>query len=588
MSTLHAEATSPAALRAGLTSALRNAGAPGPDGVTVSAFEAIAEDELAALAADLVTGAYQPIPARAVQIPKSGGGHRHLAIPCVRDRVVAHALAATLSRALDDRLHDSAFAYRRGRSVKAALKRIDADLRQGRAWIMRADIQDFFDSVPRPALLASLERETGEPELCELVSRLLGAGVVSGSQVLDSEIGLPQGSPLSPFLANLYLAPFDAAMELAGIRMVRYGDDLCATAITRAEAERALTDVERALRRLSLGLNAQKVALRHVGQGFTYLGFHFTPYGRRPADKSGQRLASRLRELGDAPAEVDALLRGWPAYYGSFAGVELPAEALAAGRALERDHAERHHARALEAAPEVEPASWVTRARALAGDVASADALREELSIEPEAWDELRGALVAGELAQAAEQLARLGRFSEADELMAGSALTDPPPVAEPVLRSGVGDAELLLERFGGAEHTFARARAVDGRFERARVDSAPAAADARAHLAGESWMGVYPLRADRSVSFVAARVVLSGKARRAGDALLAEAWESVRGQARRVASAMAEAGHGPLVSSSPDAGTSAGCSSTHLPGPPELAPPSTRSSPRSARRPRS
>lgn len=115
----------------------------------------------------------------------------------MRDRVAQHALAATLSSALDSVLHDFAFAYRRGRSAHDALAVVDAALAQGKEWVLRGDVEDFFDRIAPPLLLAALGEVTGEPPLVALVERLLGAGVLTGGEIGDPG-GTAQGSPLSP------------------------------------------------------------------------------------------------------------------------------------------------------------------------------------------------------------------------------------------------------------------------------------------------------------------------------------------------------------------------------------------------------
>lgn len=241
------EVASLRALRAALDTAARNQGRPGPDGVSLAAFAANAHVELDRLRDELLTGAWRPRPALRIKIPKPGDGHRDLAIGCVRDRVVQHSVARALSDALDDALHPNAYAWRRGRSARQCLDAVDAALAEGRHWVLRGDIASFFDEIPQEMLLATLREHTSDERLVELVGHILRAGALVGGDILDPVLGTGQGSPLSPFLANLYLLPFDRAVEAAGFSLQRYGDYLCAATWTRDDAQRAKETVTLAL-----------------------------------------------------------------------------------------------------------------------------------------------------------------------------------------------------------------------------------------------------------------------------------------------------------------------------------------------------
>lgn len=557
------EVASPAALRAALDTAARNQGRPGPDGVSVAAFAANAHAELDRLRDELLTGAWRPRPALRIKISKPGGGHRDLAVGCVRDRVVQHALARALSDALDDVIHPSAWAWRRGRSARQCLGAVDAALAEGRHWVLRGDIASFFDEIPQEMLLATLREHTGDERLVELVGHMLRAGALVGGDILDPSLGTGQGSPLSPFLANLYLLPFDRAVEAAGFAMQRYGDDLCAATWTRDDAQRAKDTVTLALERLRLRMNPEKVALRHIGEGFTFLGFAFHPGGRRPGPKAARALAARMEEIArdrpkDGHEEVDQALRGWLTYYGSLAGVGLPdgvrarAEALEAEVIQSRQHgasAGALHGPPLQPTPAPErtvttaPATppirdrWQDAALILhsargtpdEGDVTRA--LGEELGVDGPTAHALADALRRFDGAAAAEVLARLGRYDDADHV---KGLARPDDLAVPVATRTGGlpvepveqrdaprfapkpeDAERILSLFGGAEHTFLRDVLMGDKIERQRVNVAPTTEHLRAHLDGSFWMGIYPLRANNSTRWGAYRISVAAKHRK-------------------------------------------------------------------------
>ena len=573
------------ALRAALEVAVRNRGGPGPDGVTVAAFAARAEVELDALRSEVLSGAWRPRPARRVLLPKPGGGYRPIAICCVRDRVLQHSLASELSARLDCGLHRFAFAWRRGRAAREALDAVEERLASGYSWVLRADIEQFFDRISPALLLASFENAVNEPALVDVVRSVVTAGVLAGRAIEDPGVGTPQGSPLSPLLANLYLVPFDTAIESAGFTMVRYGDDFCVNVATRQQAEAARATAMTALARLRLSLNELKVEITHHGQGFVFLGFQFHPNGRRAGARAARQLARRLDDIlqerpKDGGEEIDAVLHGWLAYYGSLSGIDLPqpvrerAEALEAARA---QHAQFGPAgkragkarTAVESIPHTEPSQphqqaaqgatrWQQAAEALhqaaGGEAAAAVGaeLAESLRIDPQTWTRLSEALAACGGPVGADALARAGHFADAAD---AERIRPPAPRIEtpdravvivpedpkesadavelPTLDVKQGDAERILELFGGAEHTFPRDLRVGDRNQRERIVAAPTAAHVREHLSGAFWMGVFPLRANNGVRFAAIRVVVSSTARKvpADDpsTSLAEAADDVR-----------------------------------------------------------
>lgn len=547
------EAASPPALRAALDLALRRRGAPGADGMTAAEFAARGPRELDVLREELLAGQYRPRPARRVVIPKPGGGHRLLAIGNVRDRVVQHAVASCLSAHVDGQLHPFAYAYRRGRSTRHALEAVEVLLRGGRSWILRGDIESFFDTLSPPLLLGRLEEATKEPALVALVEQFLSAGTLVGGEIADADRGTPQGSPLSPVLANLYLTPFDRAVAAAGFEMVRYGDDFLVATHHRAEAERALVVVREALARLQLRLNASKVEIRHFGEGFTFLGFRFSPQGRRPGRKALRRLEESLAQLAqEQPQEWESearqLLRGWLDYYGALADVRVPEGLRSTAESIEAERAQRAQVGPIDGRspvevrqdPPVPGASvgtmnpWQVAARRLAGTTDEtfatvSEQTRKDLDLSETEWPPLAAALRRGDGAEASEQLARLGRFGDAERAAAVEAPSTRPVDAQAPAREPSGDteeqprfqptrhdAERLLDLFGGAEHVFLReVRRDDGTVLVERVLEPLTVEHAERHLRGAWRLGSFPLRANNSSRFAAVKVSRSAKARK-------------------------------------------------------------------------
>jgi len=246
-----------------------NAGAGGGDGVTIARFQAVANVAIARLAERLVDGTYHPGPVRAVDVPKrSGGGVRRLSIPCVIDRVAQTAMAQALGPPLEAEFEDASFAYRPGRSVDQAVRRLQLLHAQGYQHVVDADIEGYFDAIPHDGLLARLGQSMSEGRSTDLIALWLTAAAPMGR-------GLAQGSPLSPLLANLYLDRLDEAFSRATARIVRFADDFVILTRGAEDAEAAAAQVAALLSEQGLRLNRQKTRVTDFDRSFRFLGHLF-------------------------------------------------------------------------------------------------------------------------------------------------------------------------------------------------------------------------------------------------------------------------------------------------------------------------
>lgn len=307
---------------------LLRGGGPGIDGVTAEAFALDAEAQLTVLATELREGHYRPLRPRWVEVVKGDGGIRRLAVLAVRDRVVQVALHMILSPVWERRLLPCSYAYRPGRSALQAVAAVEAALKEGRHWVVDADIASFFDRVPHERLFKVLEGWLPDERLREVVRlSVIGTSLSPG-------LGLAQGAPLSPLLANVYLHAFDEAMLGAGHRLVRYSDDFVVLCATRRQAEEALRTAGRLLEGLGLELKPEKTRIVNLTDGFTFLGYDFTPAGKRPSEKA---VASLRQRLSSAASEATRrqILAGWQGYFG-----EAEVSWAAAGAAAEREGTE--------------------------------------------------------------------------------------------------------------------------------------------------------------------------------------------------------------------------------------------------------
>lgn len=287
-----------AALSAAWDKVRDNQGAAGGDGVGVEEFAARAPSLLLGLRADLRTGRYRPGPHRSVLIAKPSGGVRPLSIPCVIDRVVHTAIANALTRLLDSHMAPGSFGYRPGRSVAQAVARIEALRESGFVWVVDADIERYFETIPHDALMRVLAAWIDDKAVLDLIEQSLVAASDSGR-------GLAQGSPLSPFLSNLYLDDFDDSMEQGAVRLVRFADDFVLMCKTQDKAQDMLPRLAAALQERGLRLNADKTRIVDFAEGFRFLGHLFVQSLALKVDAQDDDDLRRIATQDAARAKAD-------------------------------------------------------------------------------------------------------------------------------------------------------------------------------------------------------------------------------------------------------------------------------------------
>jgi len=332
-----------------------NKGAPGVDEVTIEAFEADLKNNLYKVWNRMSSGSYFPPPVRAVEIPKPhGGGTRMLGVPTIADRVAQTVVAEELKSRVETIFHDDSYGYRPGRS---ALDAVGACRQRcwKTDWVIDLDIQKFFDSVSWDLMLMAVQANTDLPWVMLYVRRWLQAPVQLPDGTLQQrDRGTPQGSPVSPVLANLFLHyAFDAwmAREFPGVRFERYVDDAVIHCVTERQARQVLAALQDRLVEVGLRLHSDKTRIVYCKDGkrrsdyqhtsFTFLGFTFRPRGVR--DKNGSMFVSFMPAISrDAwkkigrevrswrlhhrtghtfaglARKINPIVRGWMNYYGAF------------------------------------------------------------------------------------------------------------------------------------------------------------------------------------------------------------------------------------------------------------------------------
>jgi RNA-directed DNA polymerase len=331
-----------------------NKGAAGVDEQSLQAFEANLTGNLYKLWNRLSSGSYFPPPVRAVEIPKRDGGSRVLGVPTVADRIAQTVVRGYLEPGVEPVFHPDSYGYRPGRSALDAV-RVCRERCWRRDWVVDLDLKSFFDSVPHELVLRAVARHTDRRWVLLYVERWLKAPLQrEDGGLVERDRGTPQGSAISPLLANIFLHyAFDAwmAREHPAVPFERYCDDVIVHARSERQA-RALRDAIAArLADCGLELNERKTRIvyckdddrrgSHGHESFDFLGYTFRPrlsknrFGKHflnfsPAvsDEASKRMRREMRRWGlqrrsdktltDLARMFNPVLQGWINYYGRF------------------------------------------------------------------------------------------------------------------------------------------------------------------------------------------------------------------------------------------------------------------------------
>jgi len=280
-----------------------NRGGAGIDGISAQAYMRDLRRKLQKLILEIMTRQYRASPCKVVGIPKSNGKIRQLAIPTIRDRIVHTVISQAFMPFFEKHFEVCSYGYRPRRSYLQAVSQIEKYRDQGYDYVLDADINNYFNNIPQSLLKIELQRYVHCNDLIELIFTSIQQMQYHRKVRIFGEadgLGLPQGSPLSPVLANMYLDPLDEALMAEDYKIIRYADDFVVLCKSLKAASKALKLTNEILNKYQLSINTDKTRVTDFESGFVFLGHFFI-------GNLVQKLASTDKQLHETSWQWDVL-----------------------------------------------------------------------------------------------------------------------------------------------------------------------------------------------------------------------------------------------------------------------------------------
>ena len=307
-----------------------NKGASGIDELSIEETAQYIRENKKTIVWQLYNRKYQPQPVRRVEIPKPNGGVRKLGIPTVLDRVIQQAMVQILSPLFEPYFSEYSYGFRPMRSCEMAIVKALEYMNDGYEWIVDIDLEKFFDNVPHDRLLRLVSDVVKDGNVVSLVNKFLKAGVMVNGNLEESNVGTPQGGPLSPLLSNIMLNLLDKELEARGLHFTRYADDTIILVKSEKAANRVMTSIIDFIeRKLGLKVNATKTKickpndLKYLGFGF-YQDKESKKFGCVPHIDSKMKFQRTLKSLTKRSESISLdkrferlnwAIRGWVNYF---------------------------------------------------------------------------------------------------------------------------------------------------------------------------------------------------------------------------------------------------------------------------------
>ncbi len=304
-----------------------NKGACGIDELSIEETAQYIKENKKTIVWQLYNRKYQPQPVRRVEIPKPNGGVRKLGIPTVLDRVIQQAMVQVLSPMFERYFSEYSYGFRPKRSCQMAIVKALEYMNDGYDWIVDIDLEKFFDNVPQDRLLRIVSDVVKDGNVVSLVNKFLKAGVMVNGKYEKSDIGTPQGEPLSPLLSNIMLNKLDKELEARGLHFTRYADDTIILVRSEKAANRVMVSITDFIeRKLGLKVNMTKTKVCRPNN-LKYLGFGFyksKQWKCIPHNDSKMKFQRTLKSLTKRSESISLdkrferlnwAIRGWVNYF---------------------------------------------------------------------------------------------------------------------------------------------------------------------------------------------------------------------------------------------------------------------------------
>ena len=288
----------PENLRIALKAVVSNHGAAGIDHMRTEDFVEHISPHLERLKEKILDGSYKPSPVKRVYIPKGQGGRRPLGIPTVQDRFLQQAMLQVMQPKFEENFSGHSYGFRPGRSAHDAVTAARAFVAEGKDWVVDIDLKSFFDEVNHDILMCHVKAKITDKRMLKLLGKYLRSGVYEDGKVTKLAKGVPQGGPISPLLANIYLDALDKELESRGLSFCRYADDCNIYVCSLKAAERVFESVTKWIEKnLKLPINRDKSAFGRPWDR-QFLGYQPTETGElKPSPKATEKYKNQVRSL---------------------------------------------------------------------------------------------------------------------------------------------------------------------------------------------------------------------------------------------------------------------------------------------------
>jgi RNA-directed DNA polymerase len=319
------EVVSPENYGKALKAVIANKGAPGIDGMKTEELNGHLLQHWPKIHGKLLKGTYVPSPVKRVEIPKPDGGKRMLGIPTVLDRFIQQMILLAMTPMWEPKFSEHSYGFRPGRSAQDAVRAAQGYAQQGLDWVVDLDITKFFDHVHHDILMGKIAKVIRDKRVLGLIGKYLRAGAMVEGVLVASEEGTPQGGPLSPLLANIYLDALDQELERRGHQFSRYADDCNIYVGSQAAAERVIESIRGWIeQQLRLEVNATKSGIGRTWER-KFLGFRLNRARQiEVAPESLEKFKAKVREKWRSCQSQTSkqlrdnwkqFVRGWWEYY---------------------------------------------------------------------------------------------------------------------------------------------------------------------------------------------------------------------------------------------------------------------------------